>query len=105
MNKLYFLPLVLAAFLTGCDTPEKAQERMNNTAYFASHPQLIATNTAKGNLYRFQVDIGRGSQNHWVYYFDNSTNTITINNVEPVGKSSYNKVVVIDGVEYIKRDK
>ena len=48
------------------------------------HPELIATNTPKGNCYRVSVRVGM-YHSESIYFFSNSSNDITINYFEGKG--------------------
>jgi hypothetical protein len=67
---------------------ERENKEWNNLQF--EKPELVATNTPKGNLWRTIIKCGY--QYDKVYYFDNSSNTITINHME----SKSHKTIVVD---------
>lgn len=96
--------LIIAALvslvLVGCRGPNDPETHTINQ-YNATHPNLVMRGTPKGDLYMIIYDFSSDSHGkHYIYYFENSTNTVTINSIERAGKTSYTKVIVVDGVEY-----
>lgn len=99
MKKVLFL--ILCASLVGCDNVDMRQEIAN--ANIKPVVDLVATNTPKGSLYvmRVMADTGRSyPEPHYIYFFDNSTNTVSMNYTVRVGKSSQIRTIVIDGQEF-----
>ena len=95
-NIILILALVVAA---GCMSEQQANQQTERNF---SNPELVSENTPKGRLWRAVVCNPREA-NHYVYWFDNSTNSVTVNYVERHGKSSLNRVIVIDGVPYVPK--
>jgi len=94
--------IVAAVVLVGCrgrNDPETiAANRVN-----ANSPEFV-TDTPKGKLYRIMIDMGITTSSDRVYYFDRS-NEVNINQTVKQGKTSHvETTVVIDGVEYIRKE-
>lgn len=92
--KNIILLLTCVAFI-GCKSElEISIESRNN----AAHPVFIA-DTPRGKLFRIDIP-HEGTRYHYIYYFDNSTNTVSVNYEERVGKVTVVKTIVIDGQTY-----
>ena len=101
------LVIVLGCLLmVGCNEEvfEREQRIKNNNAA-GQNPQLILEQSPKGRLYCITIRHPEDRyRDHFVYFFDNDSNhTVTMNHSEMEGKVSVNKVVVINGVEYIPK--
>jgi hypothetical protein len=98
-----FVTLIVATLLmVGCTSKEEARQQ---TKHNFQTPELVQENTPKGKLWRVEIIQPGGAYSHWVYWFDNSSNTISVNYSIPSGKSHVNQSIVIDGVEYIPKEK
>jgi hypothetical protein len=90
MRKLCFA--LVFVLLLGCSQANNPQFIEKNNRAFQNRQELIADDTPMGKLYRVRIyDL-----NHWVYYFDRSTNTVTVN----FRSGKINQVIVIDGQQY-----
>lgn len=99
-NKFAFGFATAIIILVGCRGPNDVDTRARNTES-AYQPEFVA-NTPKGKLFRIWLDMGSSMQADRVYYFENDTNTITLNKTS--GKNHHvEAIVVIDGIEYIKK--
>lgn len=102
--KIKIIFAILAGFiLVGCIGPSDPQTKAKNKIN-ANSPEFVA-DTSKGKLYRIWIDMGSSHNADRVYYFENATNNeITVNETVSNGKTSHTQtVVIIDGVEYIRK--
>ena len=97
-----YIILAVSLLLVSCKSKQEADSETRDNF---KHPELVQENTVKGNLWRVEIVHPGGAYSHWVYWFDHSSNTVSVNYSISHGKSSHNQTVVIDGVEYVPKEK
>ena len=101
-NKYAFLLAISIVAFVGCRERNSPETQALNYQY-GKNPEFV-TETVKGNLYRIWVDMGQNQSHDRIYFFENDTNTITLNSTIRHSKSSHvQATMVIDGVEYIRK--
>ena len=94
--------LLVVVSLTGCENRNDPSVRATNQ-HFANNPEFVA-DTPHGKLFRIWVDMGSSYHADRVYFFEKDTNSITVNETHPSGKTSYSSaVLLINGVEYVPK--
>jgi hypothetical protein len=87
--------ILACLFAIGCtQVKEEAKSFLEINSESFKDPVLVATNTLKGNLWTVRIE--KAHTYHYVYWFDNSTNTVTIN----FHAHKSNQTIVIDGQTY-----
>ena len=96
------LAIAAVAIFTGCRPANSPVTYAINQAN-ANSPEFVA-DTPMGKLYRINIDRGSEVRQDRIYFFDKNTNIVNINSTIQSGKFSHvQSVVIIDGVEYIRK--
>lgn len=101
--KYLFIALLSIGFLSGCGgrSPELCKQK---TEYNFDHPHKVGVLNGR-ELYRVRV-VNYDIHDHYVYFFKNSDDVITMNRTVSQGKTTINTVqVIIDGKPYIATPK
>jgi hypothetical protein len=96
---VYTFVICVVLLVSGCG-PTAQEARQQNEASSRA-PILVIESTPKGKLWMIEIAQAQTTEKHYVYYFDNSTNTVSVNYVVRRGKTHINQTIVIDGDEYI----
>jgi len=101
--KQIIVAMLAGLLLVGCSNEYSSGPKRASISN-GKNPELILKETPKGALYRITIDRGAAHATHYVYFFDQKSNTtVTLNHSERSGKTHYNNVVVVDGVEYVPK--
>lgn len=102
MKNKIILSIITVIVFTGCRDRNDPETLSANRAN-AQSPEFVA-DTAKGRLFRINIDMGSAAHADRIYYFDSTNETININSDVKSGKSSrVETTVIINGVEYIRK--
>ena len=100
MKKILLL-IVSVTGLTCCEGPFDEEPQKQTEQNFAN-PQKVGTLPDGRVVNVVRRVMGSGVHDHYIYFVGE---TITTNTTIPTGKTSYNQTtVLINGVEYVKKD-